>query len=137
MKLTHVLLFLALFTPVQASYIPPEPYVWPVAYKERVTETKRLISEIGGQLGASRSQQELIYKIIKCENRDLDPTLQSYHKRPDGSREESYGLSQIYLPAHPSVSKSDATDPVFSIGFIVQNVVDGNAYWWTCAKIVQ
>jgi hypothetical protein len=57
-------------------------------------------------------------------------------KYKDGTREESYGLVQIHLPAHPTVSKDQATDPTFAIAFLVENIKAGNAKIWSCYRIV-
>ena len=103
---------------------------------------KDLIDTIGTSYGASKAQKQFIYKIVKCENKELDPNLQSRHKRPDGSREQSYGLAQVYIPAGNRgtdgvvFTQATARDPVYSLGFIVKSVVDGRSHLWTCAKLV-
>jgi hypothetical protein len=57
-------------------------------------------------------------------------------KYKDGTREESYGLVQIHLPAHPTVSKEEAQDPTFSIVFLVEHIKAGKAKIWSCYRIV-
>lgn len=49
-----------------------------------------------------------------------------------GDREQSYGLVQIHLPAHPSITKQEAIDPEFAATFLAKNVSSGNAGIWTC-----
>lgn len=49
-----------------------------------------------------------------------------------GDREDSHGLVQIHLPAHPSITKEEATNPIFAANFLAKNVSQGNARIWTC-----
>lgn len=73
-----------------------------------------------------------LWGTIGCEtNGTYDPTIQSLAKRPDGTREKSYGLAQIYLVAHPEVTYEQATDAEFSIDFIARNWKKHKA-WWSC-----
>jgi hypothetical protein len=39
----------------------------------------------------------------------------------NGIREDSWGLSQIHLPSHPTVTKEQALDPNFAIKFMSDN----------------
>lgn len=85
-----------------------------------------------------------ISAIIDCENKDRDPSLQSRMKYTEGQisrnqnwgvvgeREKSFGLVQIHLPAHPTISKQQAIDPEFSIDFLAKHLSLGNGRWWTC-----
>ena len=84
---------------------------------------------------------ELMTAIIDCENRDWIPTQQSNHTykkdRPDigvsaGEREKSFGLVQIHLPAHPSISYEQATNPTFSIEFLASELSAGRGRQWSC-----
>ena len=96
-----------------------------------------LIAYYGEMYGVS---QETLLKVIKCENRELDPTAQSKlkyksgnrWKKPAGSFEQSYGLAQIHLPDHPEVSYEQAIDPEFSIEFLAKNISKGRGEMWTC-----
>jgi hypothetical protein len=53
-----------------------------------------------------------------------------------GDYEQSYGLVQIHLPAHPHITKEQATDPEFAIDFLARNVAKGKANMWTCARTI-
>lgn len=86
-----------------------------------------------------------MWKVMLCENKDLNPTLQSFHtyKYSDptrgiiaGEREKSFGLAQIHLPDHPSISYEQATNPEFAIDFMAKNFAEGNARWWSCYKMI-
>lgn len=82
--------------------------------------------------------------IINCESQ-YHPTIQSKHvyKHSDpqrgiyaGGREQSYGLVQIHLPAHPHVSYEEAIDPEFAVEFLAKNIAAGRANMWTCYRKV-
>jgi hypothetical protein len=88
---------------------------------------------------------KIMYSLAKCES-GLNPTIQSGHKytysRPEqgiyeGERELSFGISQIHLPAHPSITKQMATDPDFSLDFMAKHIKAGNAprMWVQCWKV--
>lgn len=85
--------------------------------------------------------QEVMINVIKCENRELDPKLQSRLRYSfsdpskgiyKGEREQSYGLVQIHLPAHPSVTLEQATDVEFSIEFMAKAFSQGRQSMWSC-----
>ena len=87
----------------------------------------------------------LMEQIITCES-NWNTTLQSRHRytkdRPregvkKGERELSFGLVQIHLPAHPNITKEQATDPEFAIDFLAKNIAKGKASMWTCYKLPQ
>jgi hypothetical protein len=82
--------------------------------------------------------------IIECES-GYGVTLQSHHKykkdRPHegvvaGQREQSFGLAQIHLPAHPSVSYQEAIDPHFAVEFLASGLAQGKHNMWTCYRLI-
>jgi len=42
----------------------------------------------------------------------------------DGVREPSFGLAQIHLPSHPTVTVEQALDPYFAVDFIINHWAD-------------
>jgi len=83
---------------------------------------------------------KLLDKIITCES-NWNTTLQSKHiyktDRPregvkKGQREQSFGLVQIHLPAHPNITKQQALDPEFALDFLAKNVAKGKGMMWSC-----
>lgn len=79
-------------------------------------------------------------RVIACES-GYNPTIQSHHRyktdRPHegvraGEREQSFGLVQIHLPAHPNVSYQEAIDPEFAVDFLAKNLSQGRGGAWTC-----
>lgn len=76
-----------------------------------------------------------MHHIVKCES-NYRPDVQSFHPDPNSpnGREESYGLVQIHLPSHPSVSLEQATDIEFALDFLASNVKNGKQRMWTCGR---
>lgn len=74
-----------------------------------------------------------VIQVINCETGGTwDPKIQSKAKYKNGKQEQSFGLAQIHLPAHPKISYEQATDPYFAIDFLISSWKDGNQEWWTC-----
>lgn len=80
--------------------------------------------------------------IINCES-NFEPTIQSrhtYHERnvpkgfKVGDREQSFGLVQIHLPAHPNISREQAINPEFAVDFLAKSIKDGRIGMWSCAR---
>lgn len=76
-----------------------------------------------------------MYDTIKCES-GFDPTIQSYALDPHGpnGHEDSWGLVQIHLSAHPEVTKTEALDPDWSLQWMAQAFAAGDAKWWSCYR---
>jgi soluble lytic murein transglycosylase-like protein len=70
--------------------------------------------------------QELFMKVINCES--------SFNPNAVGDNGHSYGLAQINLPAHPEVSKEQATDPNFALGWMANQWEQGRQDEWTCYR---
>ena len=49
-----------------------------------------------------------------------------------GDREQSFGLVQIHLPAHPTVTKEQAKNPYFAVEWLAQGIAEGKASMWSC-----
>lgn len=80
--------------------------------------------------------------IINCES-GFNSTLQSKHiykqdypvwGMKKGDREQSYGLVQIHLPSHPSITYEQAIDIDFSLEFLIKNLSEGRGDMWSCYK---
>lgn len=46
----------------------------------------------------------------------------------------SFGVAQIHLVAHPDITKEEALDPFFAIGWAAHQFKLGNQHLWTCAR---
>ena len=53
-----------------------------------------------------------------------------------GERERSFGLVQIHLPDHPSVTHEEATDPQFAVRFLASNLAQGRGSMWSCYSMI-
>lgn len=111
----------------------------PEAPREVLIEAKidwtpeRIQQEIQQRAEEYNVSAEVMSKVIKCESNG-STTVQSFHKRPDGSREQSFGLVQIHLPDWPEVSYEDATNPAFAIQFLAEKLSEGRGNLWTCYR---
>lgn len=99
--------------------------------KERIAQE---IEERAAEYGVSASEMK---RVIQCESQG-STTIQSYHRYTfsdekrgivKGERELSFGLSQIHLPHHPTVTKEQAIDPKFAIDFMAKN---WKRVTWSC-----
>jgi hypothetical protein len=95
--------------------------------KERI---RKEVDDVAQKYGVSADD---MWRTIQCESMG-STTIQSHWRRPDGSREQSYGLAQIYLPAHPHVTKEQAQDPQFAIDFMAKHFAQGRQGMWSCWK---
>lgn len=92
---------------------------------------KKEIATVAKEYGVSAHVMET---VIKCESM-YDTDIQSHHRRPDGTREQSFGLVQIHLPDHPSVTYDQAIDPQFAIRFLAEKLQAGQGRLWTCYRM--
>lgn len=72
---------------------------------------------------------QLMRAVIKCESAF----------RPDaiGDGGTSFGLVQINLPSHPTITKEQAFDVDFSLDFFASNLAAGRGRMWTCWRMLQ
>lgn len=106
-----------------------------VLIKEAINWTPERISQeidtVAARYGVSA---DLMRDIIECESMG-STTVQSYHIRKDGSRENSWGLVQINLDAHKDVTRDQATDPKFAIDWMGKHMKTPSM--WTCYKLIR
>lgn len=74
-------------------------------------------------------QASRIIKVVDCES--------SFNTLAEGDNSRSFGLVQIHLPAHPTVSKAQATDPKFALDFIIKEWRAGHESMWTCTRLTK
>lgn len=125
-----ILLSISTFSPYTLADLEPEPE--PKTVQELVTQYSK-------EYGVSATR---MMATIRCENVELDPTLQSRlkykagnrWKQPAGSYEQSYGLVQIHLPDHPDITYEQATNPEFAINWMAEQFSEGRARQWTCYR---
>lgn len=73
-------------------------------------------------------QSTLMRSVIKCES--------TYNPKAVGDGGTSFGLVQINLPSHPTITKEQAFDEDFAIDFLASNLAKGKGKMWTCYRIV-
>lgn len=107
---------------------------------ERRTMVREKVMALAKEYGVSGEQ---VYRTAYCENNTFDPNRQSEHRytfsNPKwgtvaGERERSFGLPQIHLPSHPNITHEQATDPEWSLEWMVKEFANGRASAWTCWK---
>lgn len=121
------------------SILPVSPVYTSIAEAPlREPTIEELVAQSASYYHVSESE---MWRIMKCENKELDPKLQSriiYNfsdpKRGivKGEREMSYGLVQIHLPDHKNISYEQATDPAFSIDYLAEQLSLGHGSQWSC-----
>lgn len=82
----------------------------------------------------SVSSHEMI-SLISCEDSSWNPSQQSNVTNEYG-RERSFGLSQIFLPAHTEITQQQADDPNFAIEFMASELAKGKVSEWSCSRIL-
>lgn len=96
---------------------------------------ERIENEIDDKAVEYGVSATLMRKIIECESQG-STTVQSYARR-NGKRENSWGLVQIFLDAHPHITKEQALDPKFAIDFLAKNIQAGRANMWSCYRLIK
>ena len=66
--------------------------------------------------------------IAKCES--------NFNPKAIGDHGKSVGVFQIYLPAHPEVSKAEALNPYFSLVWAIDKFHKGEIGIWSCYHIL-
>ena len=92
-----------------------------------------LVYEVAEEKGLTKAKAREMVETIRCES-EFDPGVQSRHIRKDGTREKSYGLSQIHIPSWPEVKIEQAKDPIFAVTFMAKRFKEGKEDRWTCHR---
>jgi len=106
----------------QAPVVPPEARIKPV---EPVLSVNELITASAKKYSV---QRQIIANVINCES------TSKVNAVGDGGR--SFGLVQIFLPAHPEISKEQALDPVFAVDYLAKELSLGRGSAWTCFRAI-
>lgn len=67
-----------------------------------------------------------LYSTLKCESK-LNP-------KAIGDHGKSFGVAQIHLPSHPTITKKQALDPVFAVNWSAKMFSQGKANLWSCYR---
>jgi hypothetical protein len=139
--------------PQEIKYIAPplEPLPVQVVLSEGLTE-EALLTKAVTYADKYQVSRETMVRKIKCEAPIMEKDGVRYydHKDPQsrlkysegqiarnpdwgvvGEREKSFGPAQIHLPAHPEITKEQASDPDFALNFMAEHLSKGQDKW-TC-----
>lgn len=75
-----------------------------------------------------------VYATIKCESKFMARQSVILNKKGPNGYENSWGIAQIYLPAHPEISQEEAMNDEYAIGWMMREFSQGNARIWTCYR---
>ena len=117
-KIVSLIIFIGFF----ASFSVTNADITPI--KAPQATTRSLIAYYSNMYSVS---QETLYKTIKCES-GFNPTAHKLTKK-----ENSWGLSQINLKAHPNITKAQAINKKFAIEYMAKNIAHHTDHW-SCYK---
>lgn len=95
----------------------------PVKPKPAPKTTAMLIDEYATTYKVSAA---VMHKVIKCES--------NYNSKAVGDGGKSFGLVQIHLPSHPTITKAQAYNKEFAIKFLAQKLSTKQGRMWTCYR---
>lgn len=99
-----------------------------VTLTQRQTATAILIDHYGNWYGLPDEKKLEMFKTVDCETGHTFKT----NLRSLVPKEQSFGLSQIFLPANLDVSMAEAKDPDFALNFMAKNFSKKLERKWTC-----
>lgn len=70
----------------------------------------------------------LAWKVANCES--------GFKHDAVGDQGKSWGVWQIHLPAHPTVTIEFATDPIKSTEWAMDNLEEGRWGMWSCYRLI-
>lgn len=119
-----------------------------VANAVTITDDVKTVKELSSELGTTYSEQQIkvivdeysikygvdstrVLETIRCESRfkNVQSGIVS-----QGIREDSWGIVQIHLPSHPTISKQQALTPEFALEWMVKQFSNGKAKQWSCYR---
>ena len=112
--------------PATTTVVISSPLNAPIATstgEQSSTAIKTRLRAISEATGVS---YDTMYAVIDCES--------GFNPNAVGDSGHSFGLVQIYLDYHPTVTKSQALDPDFAIEFLADKLSKNQGYLWTCYR---
>ena len=115
----------------QPQFLPEKVIIQPALTVKEKIKVKAFQYEVSPRL---------MEEIVNCESNG-STTIQSRHIYTSnkygkiGTREMSYGLVQIHLPAHPEITKEQAMNADFALDFLAKNLKAGKGKMWSCYPI--
>lgn len=106
----------------------------------KIIQKAQILSKISEYADKYDVPYSKIYNLVNCEtDGTFNPEIQSRVKYNfsskkrgivKGTYERSYGLAQIHLPDHPSISRKQATDIDYSLDFMAETLSRGENIWY-------
>jgi len=125
---------IAAFKRASGSQIPVAPERWTLNAEQTQTLNQGVIAP-GGQIAARAFQEvrgkTILQHVMETAKRYNVPAALLYgiiaresefKTSAVGDNGNSFGLVQIYLPAHPDITKAQALDPLFAINWAARNL---------------
>lgn len=112
---------LVLSLALTALVLPPEQVTAITVSPELELTVPQMIEKYAVEY---RVSAERMTRTIQCES--------TFNPDAIGDGGHSFGLSQIHLPSHPTVTREQALDEEFAIKFMAEQFSKGNARAWTC-----
>ena len=129
-----LVMILILVSSQPANLIAEDVVESPCLYQETNRDcVKRLVDIYAKKYHVSAKS---MMRTLENENNTFDFDRQSGLKYKKGNRwklsgyEQSFGIAQIHLPDHPSVTIEEATDPEFAVEFMAMNFAKGKQRMW-------
>ena len=133
-KTIMFLIALMLFTSLPSNLVAEDTVESPCYFNESNKEcVQRLVNIYAKKYKVSAKS---MMRTLENENNTFDFDRQSGLKYKKNNRwglsgyEQSYGIAQIHLPDHPSVTKEEAINPEFAIEFMAKNFAQGKQKMW-------
>ncbi len=115
--------------------IPKDPSILTIRIAEAQELDLTSTTTIAAYVRSMEEQNDLkyFYDTIKCES-GFQSIQSGIVDARTGRRELSFGVAQIFLPAHKDITKEQALDPKFSIDWAVSEFLAGRQLQWTCFR---
>mgnify|MGYP001562057334 CR=1 FL=1 len=128
--------------PVQTEYhaFPEAPSSTPMISKEALESAPLSTTTIERMVKNAQQKYNLddsFYRTLRCESagfKNIQSQVQS--ATGPGGKEDSWGVAQIYLPAHQTITRAEALNPHFAVEWAAEQFAAGKAYLWTCYRLL-
>lgn len=121
-------------TPIAYADVMPPPAIVEMS---NTSQAKKFAKQYAEEYNVSFDQ---LWRTMTCENKWHDPKLQSYVITKNGTREQSYGVAQWYIPAGNKtedgrvITKAMAQDMELSIKTMDYYFSEGKQSKWSCFR---
>lgn len=96
--------------------------------------TKEQINQIEKYAKIFNVNPAKVYGTIGCESSFTPRQSLIKSKKGVNGYEDSWGIAQIHLPAHPEISREEAMNDEYAIGWMIREFSRGNERIWSCYR---